>query len=56
MAAEFGSLDAFLSERELLRFRALTNLLRATNKLDNVSDRGLGVIRPNTDRPDENEL
>jgi hypothetical protein len=51
--AEFGRLDAFLSEDQLLRFRAITNLLRTTTKLDNVSKRGLGIIKTNLGRSEE---
>ncbi|KAL5114958.1 hypothetical protein ACEQ8H_007130 [Pleosporales sp. CAS-2024a] len=48
MAAAFGQTSDFLSEADLLRFRGLTNLLRATNGLDDHGQQGgLGFIHDN---------
>jgi hypothetical protein len=48
MAATFGRASDFLSEADLLRFRGLTTLLRATNSIDDRTQQGgLGVIHDN---------
>ncbi|KAF2445877.1 hypothetical protein P171DRAFT_431266 [Karstenula rhodostoma CBS 690.94] len=48
MAATFGRASDFLSEADLLRFRGLTNLLRATNGIDDRAQQGgLGFIHDN---------
>ncbi|KAH8725886.1 hypothetical protein GQ44DRAFT_706673 [Phaeosphaeriaceae sp. PMI808] len=48
MATLFGRASDFLSEADLLRFRGLTNLLRATNGIDDHTQQGgLGSIRDN---------
>ncbi|KAF2788275.1 hypothetical protein K505DRAFT_379010 [Melanomma pulvis-pyrius CBS 109.77] len=48
MAATFGRASDFLSEADLLRFRGLTNLLRATNRIDDRTQQGgLGFICDN---------
>lgn len=46
MAATFGRAFDFLSEADLLRFRRLTHLLRATNSIDDRTQQGgLSFIR-----------
>ncbi|KAH9871332.1 hypothetical protein IAQ61_005511 [Plenodomus lingam] len=48
MAATFGRASDFLTEADLLRFRGLTNLLRATNGIDDHTQQGgLGFIHDN---------
>lgn len=51
MPAMFGRASDFLSEADLLRFRGLTNLLRATNGIDERTQQGgLGCIRDNKNK------
>ncbi|KAJ4325163.1 hypothetical protein N0V94_000877 [Neodidymelliopsis sp. IMI 364377] len=48
MAATCGRASKFLSKSDLLRFRGLTNLLRATNGIDDRTEQGgLGFIHDN---------